>query len=115
MWRTKIEKFPDKCRILLQPESGDLTLGGYGLKDIVVYRGAPVSINALEKKLNEILEAKLLVKGNSLIVELNANCEKLIELVLNTINKMLADAEKDLIRLERVICESVKKYVEKNK
>ncbi len=116
VWTYSVESLDGLCRIVMYPSADELHIGGYGYRDVVVYRGAPVSFSALEKKLMEAgVEAKVTAEGKHLIVtvESGENCENVAQLIVDEISELLVSAERDLTRLEEVINESVKKYMER--
>ncbi len=122
MWKYEIERDQNTCRINLYPDVKDLRIGGYGYRDVIVYKGAPVSFKSIAEnlmKINKIEYANLSIEEDHLvlIVEVKGdfNCEDLIKEILNRITDILISAERDLTKLEEVMIESARRYAEKER
>ncbi|MET1124232.1 MAG: hypothetical protein ABWW66_03075 [Archaeoglobaceae archaeon] len=93
----------------LIPRSSDVQVGGYGRDDIVVYKGAPVAIAAVEKRLKEMgYDAKLRNENGVLVVE-GVDAAKAAEVL----EEMLRSAERDIEEFERVVNEAIDSYMKK--
>ncbi len=96
-------------RVLLKPV--EVQLGGYGRGDVLVYRGAPVAIDAVERRLREAgIDAKLRIEDSVLILEVKAEyAEKAVQII----EEMLRNAARDLAEFEEVVRDAVRSYMEK--
>ncbi len=122
MWEYKIERIGDVCKLYVYPAVKDLKIGGYGYRDVVVYKGAPVSFRSIRDSLIEIegIEQVEITSGDGhLIITVktreNVNCEDVVTELLNKLSDILIAAERDLTELEKVMVESAKRYAEKMK
>ncbi len=96
-------------KVLLKPV--EVQLGGYGRGDVLVYKGAPVAIDAIERRLRETgIDAKLRISGGTLILEMRA---EYAEKAVQVIEDMLRNAARDLAEFEEVVRDAVRSYMEK--
>lgn len=113
MFDVKVESEDGVCKIRLYPTDPEFTIGGYGREDILVFKGAPVSISAIQKMLErEFGLAMINFKKNSIEIEMQrTDCKLVIDDVASAIKEMMENAAKDLDEIEDAIRESVKKYM----
>ncbi len=107
MW----EVIEEDGKLRLRPKDLELKIGGYGYSDIVVYRGAPVSVGSIRKYLIEAgIDADVYIEGNELVVELKEGDP---QKVVDVVSEVMVNAEKDLTTFEKVVNESIKSYMKK--
>ncbi|WP_456469069.1 hypothetical protein [Archaeoglobus sp.] len=113
MFDVKVESENGVCKIKLYPSDPDLEIGGYGREDVIVFKGAPVSIAALQKMLErEFGNTLIFSRKNSLEVELQRpDCTLVVDGVAKAIEEMMENAAKDLEEIEELIKESLRKYI----
>ncbi|WP_202318907.1 hypothetical protein [Archaeoglobus neptunius] len=116
MFEVKVESEDGVCKIKLFPSDPELEIGGYGRDDILVFKGAPVSISALEKMLErEFGNTIITLKGGSVEVEVQrTDCMLLIEEVADAIREMMENAARDLDEIEDAIKRSLEKFVRRS-
>lgn len=113
MFEVKVESENGICKIRLYPSSPELEIGGYGRNDILVFKGAPVSILALQKMLESVFGSTLVsLHKNSLEIELQKlDCRLVVDDVAKAVEEMMENAARDLEEVEEAIKESLRKYI----
>ena len=116
MFDVKVESEDGVCKIKLYPTDPEFTIGGYGREDILVFKGAPVSISAIQKMLErEFGLAMISFRKNSIEIEVQrTDCKLVIDDVASAIKEMMENAAKDLDEIEDAIKESLKKYMRRS-
>lgn len=113
MFSLRVESEEGFCKLKLYPAHPEFSIGGYGRDDILVFKGAPVSVSAIQKMLEkEFGEVLVSLKGNLIEIEMQrADCSLVINDVATAIREMMENAARDLDEIEKVIKESVEKYL----
>ncbi|MBO8180214.1 MAG: hypothetical protein H0Z19_07010 [Archaeoglobus sp.] len=113
MFSLKVESEDGFCKMKLYPADPEFSIGGYGRDDVLVFKGAPVSLSAIQKMLEkEFGEVLVNIKENSIEIEMQRmDCSLVIEDVAIAIREMMENAAKDLDQIEEIIKESLKKYM----
>ncbi|WP_290598165.1 MULTISPECIES: hypothetical protein [unclassified Archaeoglobus] len=113
MFDVRVESEDGVCKIKLYPSNPELEIGGYGRDDIIVFKGAPVSIVALQRMLeNEFGNTLIVLRKNSLEVELQRlDCKLVVDDVAKAIEEMMENAAKDLEVIEDAIKDSLQRYI----
>ena len=98
-------------KLRLRPKDPELKIGGYGYSDVVVYKGAPVSVGSIKKYLVEAgMDVDVHVDGNELVVELREGDP---QKVVDVVSQVMVNADKDLTTFEKVVRESIESYLRK--
>ncbi|WP_456330316.1 hypothetical protein [Archaeoglobus sp.] len=113
MFRLKVESEEGLCKMKLYPADPEFSIGGYGRDDILVFKGAPVSLSAIQKMLErEFGEVLISLKENSIEIEMQrTDCTLVMEDIAVAIREMMENAARDLDKIEEVIKESLEKYL----
>jgi len=113
MFEVKVESENGICKIRLYPSIPELEIGGYGRDDVLVFKGAPVSILALQKMLESVFGNTLVnLRKNSLEIELQKlDCSLVVDDVARAVEEMMENAARDLEEVEETIKESLRKYI----
>lgn len=113
LFEVKVESENGICKIRLYPLDPELEIGGYGRSDVLVFKGAPVSILALQKKLESVFGSTLVnLHKNSLEIELQKfDCRLVVDDVAKAVEEMMENAAKDLEEVEEAIKESLRRYM----
>jgi len=113
MFSFKVESEEGLCKMRLYPADPEFSIGGYGRDDILVFKGAPVSLSAIQKMLEkEFGEVLISLKENSIEIEMQRmDCSLVIEDIAVAIREMMENAARDLDKIEKVIKESLEKYL----
>lgn len=117
MFDVRVESEDGVCKIKLYPSNPELEIGGYGRDDILVFKGAPVSIVALQRMLeSEFGNTLIVLRKNSLEVELQRlDCKLVVDDVAKAIEEMMENAAKDLEVIEDAIKDSLQRYIRRMK
>ncbi len=115
MFDVRVESEDGVCKIKLYPADPQLEIGGYGREDILVFRGAPVSILALQKMLEQRFGNVIIVhRENSIEIEVQrTDCMLVVDSVTKAVEEMMENAAKDLDVIENAIRESVRRYFDR--
>ena len=105
MFDIKVESENGVCKIKLYPADPELEIGGYGREDVVVFKGAPVSIAALQRMLEKEFGNALLTSSKNLleIEMLSSDCSLVVDSVADAIKEMMENAARDLDEIEETI------------
>lgn len=113
MFSLRVESEEGFCKIRLYPDHPEFSIGGYGRDDVLVFKGAPVSLSAIQKMLErEFGDVLVNFKENSIEIEMQRmDCSLVIEDVASAVREMMENAARDLDEIEEVIKESLEKYM----
>ena len=115
MFDVRVESEDGVCKIKLYPTDPQLVIGGYGREDILVFKGAPVSILALQKMLEQRFGNVMITnRENSLEIEIQrTDCMLVVDSVTKAVEEMMENAARDLDVIENAIRESVQRYLDR--
>uniref|UniRef100_A0A7C3MBR9 Uncharacterized protein n=2 Tax=Archaeoglobus fulgidus TaxID=2234 RepID=A0A7C3MBR9_ARCFL len=113
MFSFKVESGDGFCKMRIYPLDPEFSIGGYGRDDVLVFKGAPVSLSAVQKMLEkEFGEVIISLRENSIEIEMQRfDCSLVVEDIAIAIREMMENAAKDLDEIEETIKESLKKYL----
>ncbi len=115
MFDVRVESEDGVCKIKLYPADPQLEIGGYGREDILVFKGAPVSILALQKMLEQKFGNVMIVhRENSIEIEIQrTDCMLVVDSITKAVEEMMENAARDLDVIENAIRESVRRYFDR--
>ncbi len=115
MFDVQVESEDGVCKIKLYPVDPQLEIGGYGREDVLVFKGAPVSILALQKMLEQKFGNVIINnRENSLEIEIQRkDCMLVVDSVTKAVEEMMENAARDLDVIENAIRESVKRHLDR--